>query len=173
MSPLLAFESEMTIVTEGNDLPEAVARPVYSPPYGGSMTGLLGIGADDDCPCGSGASYGACCGPLHRGAIATTAEALMRSRYSAYALGETDHLWRTWHPRTRPDRVTAHDAWAWRGLEVHATTGGGRDSPDDTEGTVTFTARYDGPDGPEVLRERSRFVRRGGRWVYLDGTTPD
>lgn len=95
----------------------------------------------------------------------------MRSRYSAYALGETDHLWRTWHPRTRPARVTAHDALSWRGLEVHATTGG--DGPEDTEGTVTFTARYDGPTGPEVLREHSRFVRRGGRWVYLDGTPPD
>lgn len=130
------------------------------------MTGLLGIGLDDDCPCGSGASYGGCCGPLHRGAVATTAEALMRSRYSAYALGETDHLWRTWHPRTRPERVTARDALTWRGLVVEETVDGG---PDDAEGVVAFTATYDGPAGHQVLRERSRFTRRGGRWVYVDG----
>ncbi|WP_299052573.1 YchJ family metal-binding protein [uncultured Nocardioides sp.] len=130
------------------------------------MTGMLGIGAEDACPCGSGTTYGACCGPLHRGAVAETAEALMRSRYSAYALGETDHLWRTWHPRTRPERVTSRDALTWRGLVVEEVVDGG---PDDAEGVVAFTATYDGPGGREVLRERSRFSRRGGRWVYVDG----
>jgi len=59
-----------------------------------------------ECPCGSGERYDACCGRLHRGAAdAQTPEELMRSRYSAYALGELDYVWRTWHPRTRPDSI--------------------------------------------------------------------
>lgn len=83
----------------------------------------------------------------------------MRSRYSAYALGETDHLFRTWHPRTRPgpdelDHVTA-DHPMWTGLTIH---GAGED-------WVDFTASYDGGE----LRELSRFERRRGRWVYVDG----
>jgi SEC-C motif domain protein len=57
------------------------------------------------CPCGAGPSYDRCCGPLHDGAPAPTAEALMRSRYSAFAVGRADHLFRSWHPRTRPDEV--------------------------------------------------------------------
>ena len=51
------------------------------------------------CPCGSGTAYGACCGPLHDGAPAPTAEALMRSRYTAYALDRTDQAAATWSPR--------------------------------------------------------------------------
>ncbi len=116
------------------------------------------------CPCGSGASYSACCGPLHHGERhAETAEQLMRSRYSAYARGDADHLFRTWHPRTRPPDVTVDDDVVWKGLDVTDVVAGGID--DDT-GEVEFTARYD--DG--MMRERSRFERRAGRWVYLDGT---
>ena len=60
----------------------------------------------EDCPCGSGEAYDACCGRFHRGAAeATTAEALMRSRYAAFARGEAGYLVRTWHPRTRPETV--------------------------------------------------------------------
>lgn len=121
------------------------------------------------CPCGSGADYDACCGPLHRGAQqATTAEQLMRSRYSAYARGERDHLFRTWHPRTRPDDVTTDRGLRWTGLTVLVTDAGG---PDDEEGIVEFEAHWDSPAGPGRLHERSRFVRRAGRWVYLDGET--
>ncbi|WP_275423743.1 YchJ family protein, partial [Virgisporangium ochraceum] len=60
-----------------------------------------GAPADLRCPCGGG-PYAACCGPAHGGAPAATAEALMRSRYSAFALGDADYLLRTWHPTTRP-----------------------------------------------------------------------
>lgn len=128
-----------------------------------------GPGGGVPCPCGSGRAYGACCRPLHQGQPAVTAESLMRSRYSAYALGETDHLWRTWHPRTRPGRVTDRDALTWLGLVVEDVVDGGED---DDDGVVQFAATYDGPDGRHVLRERSRFVRRGGRWVYVDGDEP-
>ncbi|WP_179665738.1 YchJ family protein [Nocardioides panaciterrulae] len=119
------------------------------------------------CPCGSAATYDGCCGRLHRGAaVAGTAEELMRSRYSAYAVGHLGHVFRTWHPRTRPEDLTPDPALTWTGLEVLATTGGG---PDDETGTVEFAASYETPAGPGVLRERSRFERRAGRWVYVDG----
>ena len=118
------------------------------------------------CPCGSGTAYGACCGPLHDGAPAATAEALMRSRYTAYALGRTDHVFRTWHPRTRPDEVAPDPGVTWTGLEVLATEAGG---PDDASGVVEFRARLRTAGGPQVLHERSRFERRGGGWVYVDG----
>lgn len=119
----------------------------------------------EPCPCGSGSPYAACCGPLHDGEPAATAEALMRSRYAAYVLGRTDHVFRTWHPRTRPDDLTPAPM-TWLGLDVLRTEAGG---PDDDTGVVEFAARYQGRSGVEELREVSRFERRGGRWVYLDG----
>lgn len=118
------------------------------------------------CVCGSGADYRRCCGPLHDGAPAGTAEELMRSRYAAFALGLEDHLFRTWHPRTRPTGRLTSDDLVWLGLTVLRTEDGG---PDDATGVVQFEARYEGPGGGEdVVRETSRFARRAGRWVYVD-----
>lgn len=121
-----------------------------------------------DCPCGSGEPYDACCGRLHRGAAtAATAEELMRSRYAAFARGEADYLLRTWHPRTRPDDLALDDGSTWTGLTIDAVVAGG---PDDEDGEVAFTARWRTAAGRTgALVERSRFVRRAGRWVYLDG----
>lgn len=90
----------------------------------------------------------------------------MRSRYSAYAVGDEDYLHRTWHPRTRPDRIDLDPDLRWEGLEVTELVDG--EEGDDT-GVVAFTARYRTPDGPGELTERSRFERRGSRWVYVDG----
>jgi SEC-C motif domain protein len=121
------------------------------------------------CPCGSGTTYDGCCGRLLRGAAqAVTAEELMRSRYSAHALGHTDHLFRTWHPRTRPDEAAMRPepGLTWSGLEVLGARDGGAD---DETGEVEFRARYRAAGRDGVLHERSRFVRRAGRWVYLDG----
>jgi SEC-C motif-containing protein len=126
----------------------------------------MAISALDTCPCGSGSAYGGCCGPLHDGNPAPTAEALMRSRYSAFAVGDLDHVFRTWHPRTRPDDVTPATGLAWVGLEVVRTVDGGVD--DDT-GEVEFRARFRDARGERVMHETSRFERRGGRWVYVDG----
>jgi SEC-C motif-containing protein len=126
--------------------------------------GAIGPG---HCPCGSGLSYRACCEPLHDNREqAATAEQLMRSRYSAYAFGRLDHVFRTWHPRTRPAAVEPDPELTWTGLTVLATEAG---KPGDDEGVVEFEAAYRTGDGPGVLRERSRFRRRAGRWVYLDG----
>jgi SEC-C motif domain protein len=108
------------------------------------------------CPCGTGETYDACCGPLHRGAVqAETPERLMRSRYAAYALGDHDYVWRTWHPRTRPLEVRG-PSLRWTGLVVHEATG------DEVEFTATHTEGR--------LHERSRFARRAGRWFYLEAT---
>ena len=86
------------------------------------------------CPCGSGTTYDACCGRLHRGAAqAETAEELMRSRYAAYAVGDTDYVFRTWHPRTRPDDLAPDPVLAWTGLTI----------VDAGEDWVEFVAAYE------------------------------
>lgn len=119
------------------------------------------MGESDTCPCGSGAGYVECCGPLHRGTQdARTPEELMRSRYSAFALGDADYLLRTWHPRTRPEELRLDPELVWLSLQIVAAVG------DDVE----FIARYRGPQGRGFQRERSRFARHGGRWFYLDGS---
>ena len=119
------------------------------------------------CPCSSAAGYDACCGPLHRGEReAATALELMRSRYSAYTLRFVDHLFRTWHPRTRPADLTLDTALTWTALDVVAVSGG---AAGDEAGTVEFRARYRTASGVGELHEVSRFERRAGRWVYVDG----
>ena len=119
------------------------------------------------CPCGSGAPYAACCGPLHRGdRDAVSAEDLMRSRYAAYAVGDLGHLVRTWHPRTRPEPLALDPATVWTGLTVLDVAGGGAG---DETGEVEFEAVFERAGTPDRLHERSRFERRRGRWVYVDG----
>lgn len=84
----------------------------------------------------------------------------MRSRYSAFAVGDPAYLRATWDPATRPRRVDADPSLRWTGLEVLARTGGGLL---DTEGTVAFRAHH--ADG--VVEEDSRFRRDGRRWLYV------
>ncbi len=90
----------------------------------------------------------------------------MRSRYTAYAVGDEDHLFRTWHPRTRPDPLALDPATTWIGLRVLDMEAGGAQ---DDAGVVEFEASWSRGGGSGVLRERSRFERRAGRWVYVDG----
>ncbi|MBC9957539.1 preprotein translocase [Yimella sp. cx-51] len=114
------------------------------------------------CPCDSLLPYDACCGPLlSTDRLASTAEELMRSRYTAYFYGNREHLWRTWHPKTRPELVTVDPATEWTGLTVHDTVGGGAG---DDHGVVEFTATYKGG----FVHERSTFARRAGRWFYVE-----
>jgi SEC-C motif-containing protein len=118
----------------------------------------------DACPCGTGAIYDACCGPLHRGEWqAGTAEELMRSRYSAFARGDADYLFRTWHPRERPTDVTVDGDTVWTSLEVTDIAAGGID---DDSGEVEFVARFETAGQPGSMHARSRFERREGRWFY-------
>ncbi len=119
------------------------------------------------CPCSSGLTYADCCAPLHRGtARAGTAEQLMRSRFSAFAVGDADYLLRTWHPRTRPADLELDDDLRWYRLDVLATSAGG---VFDTDGTVEFEAFHRGPGGRGSLHEVSRFVRGSDGWQYVDG----
>ncbi|TDB86095.1 hypothetical protein E1091_16540, partial [Micromonospora fluostatini] len=118
------------------------------------------------CPCGSGTTYGRCCRPLHRGTTdAATAEQVMRSRFSAFAVGDLDHLLRSWHSSTRPAGLRLDPGQRWVRLEVLDTARGGLL---DSAGTVEFRAHYRAAGQPGTLHERSRFVREDGRWVYLD-----
>lgn len=180
----------------------------------------------DRCPCCSGAPFGGCCAPILAGEAAPNALALMRSRYSAYVLGDEDHLFRSWHPKTRPTPPLCDPRIEWLGLQIVNVDGGGEE---DSEGIVEFIAswrspaesadssqasqdsralqgvagavssasgaafspaesdssasatgsspsdtqsRFDGVSASfavESMRERSRFLLRAGRWVYLDG----
>lgn len=88
----------------------------------------------------------------------------MRSRYAAYALGELDHIYRTWHPRTRPHDLSDPGDLEWTGLTILDVVDGG---PDDDAGVVEFRAHFRSPAGSDLLHERSTFERRGGRWVYV------
>ena len=92
----------------------------------------------------------------------------MRSRYSAFALGDTGYLLATWHPRTRPQALDLDSDVRWTGLDVLATTEG---SLLDREGTVEFRAHYVVAGRVGAQHENSRFLRDGGRWHYLDGVS--
>jgi SEC-C motif domain protein len=122
------------------------------------------------CPCGRTTAKGqalsldACCGPLHAGQPAPDAERLMRSRYSAFVLGDVPYLLSTWHSSQRPAELTLETGGKRLGLEIkqHRVTGA------DTA-VVEFVARF--RVGGKAVRqhERSRFVREDGRWFYVDG----
>ena len=123
------------------------------------------------CPCGSGRSFETCCGPFIAGSPAPTAEALMRSRYTAYTRGDAGYLQRTsaGEAALRFDRADLEKSFLsteWLGLEVRKVEGG---RAADTTGHVTFTARFrqDGRIG--ALAERSEFRRVGGAWHYCSG----
>jgi SEC-C motif-containing protein len=122
------------------------------------------------CPCGRLGPKGQvlalddCCGPYHANQNAPDAERLMRSRYSAFVLGDVPYLLSTWHSSQRPAELTLESGGKWLGLEIkhHRVTG-----TDTAE--VEFVARF--RVGGKAVRqhERSRFVREDGRWFYVDG----
>jgi len=116
------------------------------------------------CPCGLGDDYDSCCGRLHAGSLAPTAESLMRSRYSAFAVGDAGYLLRTWHRSGRPETLELDPALRWTRLAVLETNGGGLF---DTAGTVRFRAIYVRQGQRGVLAETSRFIRQDGLWTYV------
>lgn len=127
------------------------------------------------CPCGTGEPLANCCGPLHDGrgsgrVTAATAEQLMRSRYTAFAVGHVTYLLASWHPSTRPDSLVLPDDLEWRRLEVLRTTAGGEQ---DDHGTVEFVAHHWDPTLLErgAQRETSTFVRERGQWFYVGATS--
>ncbi len=120
------------------------------------------------CPCGGG-GYAACCGRwIGTAAAAPDAEALMRSRYTAFVLDARDHLLATWHPGTRPAQIDPPEPGLhWLGLEVRR-----HERQDADHATVEFVARSKLGGRAHRLHETSRFVREDGRWYYLDGDVP-
>jgi SEC-C motif-containing protein len=118
------------------------------------------------CPCGTGRLYEACCGPLHEGAPAVSAEALMRSRYSAYARALEGYLLATWSPATRPASLgfASTPQPRWLGLKVMDAA-----TQDATHATVEFVARYRAGGREQRLHEVSRFELSDERWYYVDG----
>jgi SEC-C motif-containing protein len=118
------------------------------------------------CPCLSGNPYDECCGPLHAGAPAPTAERLMRSRFSAFALGLPGYLLDSWHPSTRPASLDLDPEQRWTRLDILSTRSGG---PFDSSGTVAFRAWWRSGTERGTLEETSEFVRESGRWYYVDG----
>lgn len=117
------------------------------------------------CPCGSSEPYPGCCGRWHAGEAEPTAEALMRSRYSAFVLEIASYLLATWHVSTRAASIAFEPGTRWLGLTVKSARATG---PDTAE--VEFVARYKlGGASAVRLCERSRFVREEGRWYYVDG----
>ncbi|MGL3150608.1 YchJ family protein [Microbacterium sp. A82] len=120
------------------------------------------------CPCLSGDIYESCCGPILSDAIAApTAERLMRSRFTAFAMGDAAYLLRSWHPSTRPNDLELDPQIRWTRLDIIATEAGG---PFDTAAVVEFEAFYREDGVHASMRERSRFVRENRVWTYLDGT---
>ena len=123
------------------------------------------------CPCRAerdALPRAACCGRYHAGPLhllAPDAEALMRSRYSAFVLGLTGYLRDTWHASTRPALVEPDPpGMKWLGLEVRRHT-----VQDAGHASVEFIARSKLGGRAHRLVETSRFVREDGRWFYLDG----
>ncbi|MFP8966200.1 YchJ family protein [Pokkaliibacter sp. CJK22405] len=120
------------------------------------------------CPCGSGRLYAECCEPLHKSeSLASTPEALMRSRYAAFAIGKLgEYLLETWHPSTRPttsaESMGARDT-QWQKLEIVDAVEMG------DAGEVEFKAYWLNKGKEHLLHERSRFSREEGRWRYIDG----
>ncbi|QDF96729.1 hypothetical protein CJ010_09410 [Azoarcus sp. DD4] len=120
-----------------------------------------------DCPCGSGRTLATCCGPaLHGSTPPATAEALMRSRYTAFTLSLGDYLLATWHASTRPATLDFDEEPRpkWIGLQVRSHRPLAEDRAE-----VEFVARYRVGGRAHRLHETSRFVREDGRWYYVDG----
>lgn len=147
----------------------ATVSAQYAEPFNKREAGVVAmdeaITPSQPCPCGSGATLAQCCGIYLTGDNAPTPEALMRSRYTANALGRADYLRRTWHPSTCPAQLSLADGPQWLALEVRRTVEA------DATGSafVEFVAHYRQGGRSGALHETSRFVWEGGQWLYLDG----
>jgi SEC-C motif-containing protein len=122
-----------------------------------------------NCPCGKGL-YKTCCGRFHEGlALASNAEELMRSRYSAFVLKNESYLLSTWHPSTRPQEpLFNEDPTQWMSLTVKHFN----EASDQLSATVEFIAIYKINGKAHRLHEISDFVYEDKQWLYVDGQFP-
>jgi len=120
------------------------------------------------CLCGSHCEYSLCCEPFHNNEkTAATAEALMRSRFTAYGNKNEAYLLDTWDAAKRPETIDfSKEEAVWTNLEIVKTKKGGEK---DSKGIVEFKAYYTLENEPYVMNEISRFIKKSGRWFYLDG----
>ena len=115
------------------------------------------------CPCGSDKYYDDCCFPLHKGQAAASAEALMRSRFSAFALQLSDYLRASWHPTTRPEKIELEADTLWKRLEIISANN------DKKQGQVHFKAYYQEKNEWHLLEETSKFLFENDHWFYHSG----
>lgn len=131
---------------------------------------------EQNCPCGHSKKYMDCCGAMHHGLRETSsAQELMRSRYTAFTLGLGDYLMHSWYSEKRPmEQKVAIEKWAksvtWKGLNILEYTKGGSE---DAEGSVQFEAHFEEGGELDCIQENSGFVREKGRWVYFEGQDSD
>jgi len=123
------------------------------------------------CVCGSGRNFDDCCAPVLAGAPAATAEALLRSRYTAFATGNTDYLVETLTSDIRGefDQIEAESTAAeakWQKLEIRSVTDGGID---DETGVIEFVADFSLRGEQRIHHEVSQFRREEGRWLCAGG----
>ena len=119
------------------------------------------------CWCDSGELAEKCCAPLLSGERpAATAQALMRSRYSAYVRADEPYLLKTWDPETRPEKLQLDDRQRWLGLKIRRVDEGTAGSD---HGVVEFVARFKIEGRGHRLHEISRFRRTDAGWLYVDG----
>ncbi|NLR91764.1 YchJ family protein [Flammeovirga agarivorans] len=129
------------------------------------------MNSDQTCPCGSKKTYKECCGIAHGNIMdVKTAEQLMRSRYTAFTLANGEYLNLSHHSKTRPQtRSERRDIirWAksvkWIGLEVIQSIKG---KEEDIEGIVEFKAHFTERGRPNMIHEKSTFIKENGHWVY-------
>lgn len=116
------------------------------------------------CPCHSGLSFSGCCERILQGKkIADSAEQLMRSRYSAFSLGNIDYLKSSWHPDFVPNNLSIDSGVKWLNLKILHTDQNG------DKAQVEFEASFLSAGLVDALHESSRFVRQQGKWFYTDG----
>ena len=119
------------------------------------------------CPCGSKTPFDECCAPvIDNKATANTPEELMRSRYTAYVLGESAYLLQSWDIDYRPKSITIENNIQWLYLEILDTH---QNTNDEYTGYVTFAATSICDDTLVVMKEKSKFVKKSGIWFYQDG----
>lgn len=121
-----------------------------------------------NCPCGSDKDYKKCCGYFHeKTGYPSTAEALMRSRYSAYVLNKEKYLLYTWHKSKRPELLNLKvDGFKWLELQILSKKAG---EENDFTGVVEFKAKYSAGSNVGYIHEISNFVKEDSKWFYVDG----
>jgi SEC-C motif-containing protein len=117
----------------------------------------------NNCPCGSNIHYSDCCQPLHQGQAASSPEALMRSRFSAFALQLKAYLLASWHPDTRPEQLDLDPNTQWKRLEILSARS------KNNRGEVHFKATFCERDGWHLLEETSQFCFENNHWFYYTG----